>query len=402
MPENGGFSAAEIEREKRLALGYSGESRPARLWHSLPKLPQKNVLRCDLCAHYCVIKDGDVGACLIRKNEGGKLYSLNWGKAEGLAVDPMEKKPFFHFKPGTRVLSFGAPGCNFRCLNCQNWQLSQAVKQLGPRALQTPLLTPEMIAASAVKHQVDGVAYTYSEPTIFFEYAYDTIQACRKKMQKEKKEKNKPGLPPDFFHVFVSNGYFTKEMLDLVVRERLLSAIRIDLKFMDDKKYWRICGGRVQNVLDSIKRVAALRQNADWPVHLEVINLVIPGENDSDDDFEAVSSFIRSISPDIPLHFSRFFPLYKMADKTPTSTERLLQARKIAQDAGLHYAYVGNTDLPGAEDTHCPKCNHLLIQRDRFGIEKNVFEGKKKTEGKKKSASPPACPACGEKINLIL
>ncbi len=390
MAENRGFSAAEIEREKRLALGYSGESRPAQLWHPLPKLPQKNVLRCDLCAHYCIIKDGDVGTCLIRKNEGGKLVTLNWGKAEGLAIDPIEKKPFFHLKPGSSLLSFGAPGCNFRCLNCQNWTLSQAVKQFGPAALQVPLVTPQMISDAAVREKVDGVAYTYSEPTIFFEYAYDTIMECRKK-QKEKK------LGKEFFHVFVSNGYFTKEMLDLVVKEKLLSAIRIDLKFMNDEKYAEICGGHVTRVQESIKRVAALRKNKEWPIHLEVINLVIPKENDSDDDLREVASFMAGVSPDIPLHFSRFFPNFRMNNIPPTDLKRLERAKELALDAGLKYVYIGNTTLEGGEDTHCPKCNELLIARNRFGIEKNVFDKKEF-----KNTRDPPCPNCGEKINLVL
>ena len=380
----------EMAAEKKVALDYRGPTKDALLWTPAKGLPQKKVVRCRLCAHYCLIPPGGVGACLVRKNEGGRLRTVNWGQADGLAIDPIEKKPFFHFKPGSQLLSFGTPGCNFRCLNCQNWQLSQAMKQYGPGVLSKKLLEPQEIAGTASREKVDGIAYTYSEPTIFFEYAYDTIQECRKLQAKGK-------LPPDFFHVFVSNGYFSKEMLALVAKEKLLSAIRIDLKFMDDAKYWRICGGRLQNVLDSIKRVAALRQNAGWPIHLEVINLVIPGENDSDDDFRAVSSFIHSLSPSIPLHFSRFFPQYKMDHVLPTPIERLERAKSIAQDEGLHFAYIGNTGLLGAEDTHCPNCGELLIARNRFGIEKNVFEN-----ANAKMRANPACPKCGQKIDIVL
>jgi pyruvate formate lyase activating enzyme len=252
-----------------------------------------------------------------------------------------------------------------------------------------------MIADSAVKNKVDGVAYTYSEPTIFFEYAYDTIMECRKKMKKDKK--NPASLPPDFFHVFVSNGYFTKEMLDMVVEEKLLSAIRIDLKFMDDEPYSRVCGGRLKPVQDSIRRVAALRKNREWPVHLEVINLVIPKENDSDEDFRQVAEFMASVSPDIPLHFSRFFPNFRMDNVPPTDLKRLARARELAKKAGLNYVYIGNTCIEGGEDTHCPKCSELLIARSRFGVEKNVFAGKEF-----KGARDPPCPKCGEKINLVL
>ena len=388
------LSPKEMQAEKKMALTYSGPVKEAMLWEKSEKA-QKDAVRCKLCAHYCIIKDGDVGTCLVRKNVKGKLFSTNWGQADGLAIDPIEKKPFVHFKPSSRVLSFGTPGCNFRCLNCQNWQLSQGMRVYGANAMAKHQLTPQQIAQSAVKEKVDGMAYTYSEPTIFFEYAYDTIKECRKRM---KKNKNLPAeLPPDFFHVFVSNGYFTREMLELVEKEKLLSAIRIDIKFMDDQKYWRICGGRLQNVINSIQRVSALRKNEDWPIHLELINLVIPGENDSDDDFRQVSDFVRSLSPSIPLHFSRFFPQYKMEHVPPTSLDRLVSAKKIAHEAGLNYVYVGNTELKGAEDTHCPKCNELLIVRNRFGVEKNVFAGRKF-----KNLREPSCPECGEPINLVL
>ena len=390
-----GLSAEEVAREKKLALMYSGHVQPAQLWRPLKNLPQKNVVKCELCAHYCIINDGDVGACLVRKNKRGKLVSLNWGKAESLAIDPIEKKPFFHFKPGSNVLSFGTPGCNFRCLNCQNWSLSQAVKQFGAQSLQTLIVKPETIAGRAVGEKVDGIAYTYSEPTIFFEYAYDTIMECRKR---QKREGQKSGqLAKDFFHVFVSNGYFSREMLDLVVRKKLLAAIRIDLKFMDDDKYLRICGGRLKPVLDSIKRVAALRNNAGWPIHLEVINLVIPGQNDSDEDLRAVSEYVAGLSPDIPLHFSRFFPNFKMENVPPTALERLIRAKEIAKKAGLNYVYIGNADVPAGEDTNCPKCGELLISRNRFGVEKNVFAAKKFA-----GLRGPPCPKCGEKINLVL
>ena len=186
-------------------------------------------------------------------------------------------------------------------------------------------------------------------------------------------------------------------MLDVVVKEKLLSAIRIDLKFMDDDKYGRICGGRLKPVQESIKRVSALRKNKEWPVHLEVINLVIPKENDSDEDFRQVADFMASVSPDIPLHFSRFFPNFRMDNVPPTQLERLARAKEIALDAGLKYVYIGNTRLSGGEDTNCPKCNELLIARSRFGVEKNVFAGKEF-----KGMRGPPCPKCGEKINLVL
>lgn len=369
--EGAGFA---LNIEQNIALNYSGKTNPAILWKTFDNAALKGKIQCQLCAHYCMIDEGSVGKCLVRRNDGGKLVTLNWGKTEGLAIDPIEKKPFLHFKPGTSVLSFGAPACNFRCLNCQNWQLSQYAREVGA-ATDWPITTPTQIAEEAARHKVDGVAYTYSEPTIFFEYARDTVLACRKK--KETK---------DLFHVFVSNGYFSKEMLDMAVEEKLLAAIRIDLKFIEEEPYWRITGGHLKPVQDSIGRVWELRNKN---IHLEVINLMIPGENDSDGQIEKLCKWLASVSPEIPLHFSRFFPYYKMNDKPPTDIKRLIRAKEIAKKVGIKYAYIGNTDLPGAENTYCPKCNELLIERDRYVILQNKL-------------SSPSCPKCGEKINIVL
>lgn len=376
------ISAQEIEEQKAQARTFTGPTQPAMLWRPLPNLPQKKVVQCQLCAHYCIIKEGDVGYCLSRRNDAGKLVTFNWGQATSLAIDPIEKKPFFHFKPATRVLSFGTPTCNFRCLNCQNWELSQATRSQGAEALENALITPQQIAAAAARSHVDGVAYTYSEPTIFFEYARDTVKACR-------------ALPAtrSLFHVFVSNGYFTPQMLEVVQKEKLLQAIRIDLKFMDEEPYLRITGGRLRPVQDSIRRVWEMRKH----IHSEIINLIIPGENDSEDDFRRTAEFVHSISPDLPLHFTRFFPDYKMMDKPPTDLKKLQQAQSIAREAGCRYVYVGNTDLPGAEDTHCPKCSSLLISRDRFGVTFNAFEKLKKVE-----RATPHCPKCGQDIAIVL
>ncbi|MBM3229719.1 AmmeMemoRadiSam system radical SAM enzyme, partial [Candidatus Parvarchaeota archaeon] len=265
---------------------------------------------CQLCSHLCHIKDGEAGKCLVRKNIGGKLYCLNWGKAAGLAIDPIEKKPFFHFKPGTRVLSFGTPGCNFRCLNCQNWDLSQGVKIGGAGALDIPTTSPRQIVDAAIASDVEGFAYTYSEPTIFFEYARDTILESRKARL--------PGREK-YFHLFVSNGYFTKQMLDLVAKENLLQGIRIDLKFINEEKYQKVCGGRLNPVLENIKRVNRLRGK----IALEVIALVIPTLNDSEEDLRQLCRHLACISKDIPLHFSRFHPDYKLSSLPPTSLEAL-------------------------------------------------------------------------------
>ena len=348
--------------------------REAILYFSPKNTPQKQAVRCRLCSHYCLIPKSSSGLCMVRKNISGKLYSLNWGKPAGLAIDPIEKKPFFHFKPASKVLSFGTPGCNFRCLNCQNWDLSQGVLNKGQTILDTiPTIPPNQIAQTAKEHNVQGIAYTYSEPTIFFEYAYDIIKECKR-------------LRLNIPHMFVSNGFFSKESFDLIQKEKLLQAIRIDLKFMDDEKYHKICNARLKPVLDSITRVHISK------IHLEVINLIIPDENDSEHDIEKTCKFIHSLSPQIPLHFSRFFPYYKMSNKPQTPLKTLQKAKKIAKETGLSYVYIGNTDEKDAENTYCPNCNELLIKRNRFAIEKNVFENSKK----------PNCPNCNHKINIVL
>ena len=338
---------------------------------------EKKSVICKLCSHYCEIKDGNIGICLLRKNIGGELFTMTWGRTEGLAIDPIEKKPFYHFKPSTKVLSYGTPGCNFRCMNCQNWQLSQAVKYYTDNSLSTKVFLPENIAEYAAVNKIDGISYTYSEPTIFFEYARDTILECRKNKKTE-----------SLFHVFVSNGFFTKETVEVIDKENLLNAINIDLKFMDDQKYKKITGGKLQPVLDSVKRIYDLRDK----IHLEIINLIIPGENDKEEDISKLCEFLASVSNDIPLHFSRFYPHYKMGNKPQTDFNTLIQAKNIAINYGLKYIYLGNTSIPGVEDTHCPNCRELLVARNRYGINQNNLL----TEN-----GLSKCPKCKTAINII-
>ncbi len=332
-------------------------------------------ITCRLCSHYCKIKDGYGGICRVRFNHGGKLYSYNYGVADGVAIDPIEKKPFYHFKPRTSVLSFGAPSCNFKCANCQNSFLSQSIKLKPENLLNAEKLLPSEIVRIANRYRVDGIAYTYSEPTIFFEYARETIQLARKDDQAK-----------DLFHLFVSNGYFSKEMLDLVIGEQLLQAINIDLKFFDDQKYLKVTGGHLGPVLENIHRVY------ESGIHLEVINLVIPELNDSDQDFQKVGEFLASVSKTIPLHFSRFYPHYKMTERPPTPYSTLLRAREIALSYGLKYVYIGNTNLPEVENTYCPNCNFLVVERQRY-FTKTYY---------KIIGNLAICPNCKEKLDIIL
>lgn len=348
----------------------------AILWGTMDRREKENVVRCRLCAHYCIIEDGDTGECLVRENRSGELFTKSYGMAVGTAMDPVEKKPFYHFKPQSMALSFGTPGCNFTCQNCQNWDLSHGFR-LHKIARYDRGLSPEEIVRTAVAKGADGIAYTYSEPTIFFEYARDTILHA-------KKEYPDAGL----YHVFISNGFFSNELMDMIEKEKLIDAVNIDLKFMEEEKYRRICDGGVKPVLNAIKRINELRGE----IHLEIINLVIPGENDSADDLKRLCGFIASVSPDIPLHFSRFYPQFKMSGYEATPLEKLSEAYEIAKEAGLQYVFVGNADIPATQDTICPDCGTALIRRSRYGILKNLFEG----------CRDNACPNCGHKINIVL
>lgn len=336
---------------------------------------EENSVKCFLCSHHCVVKKNNFGICKVRFNFEGKLYTLTWGRPDGIAIDPVEKKPLFHFKPGSKVLSFGTPGCNFFCLNCQNSALSQNIKKGEFVTINQDFIEPSVIVDLASKYSVDGIAYTYSEPTIFFEYANDIIQKSKENLETSK-----------LFHIFVTNGYLSIELLEYIVKFRLLDGINIDLKFMDDRKYKKITGGHLQPVLDSIKFIA------DSYIHIEVTNLVIPDENDSDEDFDKLSAFISRISNEIPLHLSRFIPHYKMKSKAPTNIDNLLKAKEIAIKNDLKYVYIGNVYSPGVENTYCPNCSILLVERNRY-------QSKIKLNIDKQNCK---CPACGFKLNLVL
>jgi pyruvate formate lyase activating enzyme len=330
---------------------------------------------CHLCPHACNIKPDNYGNCRVRKNDKGNLITYSWGHSSGLAIDPIEKKPFFHFHPGSKVMSFGTPGCNLKCENCQNWELS-AHKKEDNKNLSKFVMMPLEIANSAVANGCQGVAYTYSEPTIFFEYAYDVIKETRK-------------LSSEIFHVFVSNGYMSDDVIDFIIKEKLIDAINIDLKFTTDKQYQKIAGGTLAPVLNSINRFYKSG------IHVEIINLVISGLNDYEKDFEEISKFIMSVSPEIPLHFSRFLPAYKMKDRFATEIKRLEKAKEIAEQSGLKHVYIGNSNLQEVQDTSCPSCGNLLIARDRYQISKNIFKSIRRE-------ITPHCPFCKTKLNLIL
>lgn len=274
-------------------------------------------VRCLACAHHCVIAEGRTGICGVRKNVKGELDLLVYGKPVAIHVDPIEKKPLYHFLPGTEILSFGTFGCNFRCSFCQNADMSQNRMQIADNRMQT--IQPQEIVEMALKYKTPSIAYTYNEPTIFVEYAHDIMMLARE-----------AGLK----NVFVSNGYESMETWEYI--GPYLDAINIDLKSFSDDFYKKQCGARLQPVLDSIKEC---HRRKIWQ---EITTLLIPEENDSDKELTQIAEFIASVDKEIPWHISRFHPDYKMLDKDETSLQSLERARKIGLKAGLRFVYLGN------------------------------------------------------------
>lgn len=325
------------------------------------KSPKDDSIRCNLCSHYCNIPNMENGKCGVRQNLNGTLYSLNYGRVQGFAIDPIEKKPLYHFYPGSKVISFGLPGCNFHCFNCQNSDLSQNVK-LDKSILESIAFIKPLKFISQIEN-IDalGIAYTYSEPTIFFEYVYDVIKLAR-----EHPKTN------HYKHVLVSNGFFSTELVDLIIEEKLIDAMNIDLKFSNDKSYKTYTGGSLEPIISNIRRLI------DAGIHIEITNLVMSDINDSVSDLIKISEIIMSISPKIPLHFSRFFPRYKMTTTEPTNISTLQTARKIALEAGIGYVYIGNTVSNKYSNTYCSKCGKICIERDysrtilKYNIENRI------------------------------
>ena len=298
---------------------------------------------CELCPALCSLRPGQIGICGSRYNESGKLLTDNYGELVTVGIDPIEKKPLYHFFPGAKILSTGTSGCNFGCLNCQNWQISQNKQP-------STYSSPESLVYMAKEHDALGVAFTYTEPMIWYEYIRDTAPLL-----------NEAGLKV----VLVSNGYISKEPLDDLLP--FLDAVNIDLKSTRPDFYKKICKGKLEPVMENIERF----YRAD--VHLEVTNLIIPGHNDTDEDFKAVADFIGGISPEIPLHFSAFHPDYKLA-AVPTAVETMIRARDTALKQ-LRFVYIGNMVVEGTADTKCPDCGAVLVSRENYRIKIVELEG---------------------------
>ncbi|MGM0568062.1 MAG: AmmeMemoRadiSam system radical SAM enzyme [Elusimicrobiota bacterium] len=302
------------------------------------KKEEEKVL-CRLCSHFCLIEEGKKGKCSVRLNSGGVLYSLAYGRAVAECMDPIEKKPLYHFLPGTKSYSVAAAGCNFSCPFCQNYSIAHPAGDL--QEAPGINLLPGEIVSNALKGGAESISYTYTEPTIFFEYAYDTAKIASDK-----------GIA----NVFVSNGYMSPQALDLI--SPFLDAANIDLKFSEDETYRRLCGARLRPVLNSIKKMKSLG------IWVEITTLIIPGENDSPDSLKKTAGFIASIDREIPWHISRFFPRYKYSSRPPAQADDIWRALKIGKQAGLKFIYPGNIESDYA--SLCPGCGKKIREQTFF------------------------------------
>ncbi len=316
-------------------------------------------ITCLLCRHYCKLKENQVGVCGVNKNVNSKLKNLVYGHPIALNVDPVEKKPLYHFLPATKALSFGTVGCNFKCPFCQNWDISQETK-----VNKEIEVSPRKMVELAIENDCASIAYTYNEPTIFYPYAKDIGVIA-----KEKGIKN----------IFVSNGFETPEIIEDM--PSWLDGANIDLKSWDDKYYKKVLKGGLEEVKDTLRRMV------DAGIWVEVTTLLIEGENDSNKDLEEMASFIANdLGYHVPWHLSAFHPDYKMKDHKYTGLETLKRADAIAKKAGLYYVYMGNVPVHG--DTFCPNCRRLLIDRTGYSVTINKLE-----DGH--------CPKCNRKIEGV-
>lgn len=326
------------------------------------KLENEKV-KCNLCRHHCIIANGKKGICRVRENHEGILYSLVYRKLISDNIDPIEKKPLYHFYPGTTSFSIATVGCNFRCLNCQNYEISQLPKD--HEQIIGRDIAPEKIVEDALSYNCKSISYTYTEPTIFFEYAYEVAKIASSKSIK---------------NVFVTNGYITRGALKEI--KPYLHAANIDLKSFSNETYKKICGAKLEEVLDCI------RSYKEMGIWIEITTLIIPEVNDSISELKQIANFICSVGPEIPWHVSRFYPRYRLIEKPPTPIELLSTARQIGIEAGLRYVYEGNVPGDGGENTYCYKCKKLLIKRYGYQILINNIVNQK-------------CPACDTPIDGV-
>ncbi len=309
----------------------------ATAWLSKPL--QNGAILCQACAHACKLNEGEYGICGVRRVEEGELKLLVYSLAAAVNIDPIEKKPMFHFLPDTSVFSFGTVGCNFRCKFCQNYSISQ-YPQEHQHHIVGQELSPQRIVELALENGCDSIAYTYNEPIVFFEYTYDTAKLA-----------HEHGLK----NIYVTSGYETRKALDLLAP--YLDGMNIDIKSFSDAFYQETCGARLKPVLEAVKYA---HSKGIW---IEITTLLISGKNDSDEEIRSIAEFIADLDPAIPWHLSAFHPMYKMLDVPRTPSQTLRRAYTIGQEAGLKYLYVGNSDDEDYESTYCPQCRNKVIDR---------------------------------------
>jgi pyruvate formate lyase activating enzyme len=320
-------------------------------------------VQCQACEHFCAVKPGEAGKCGVRRNIDGVLYLVVYGEAIAVHIDPIEKKPLFHFMPHGDILSIGTYGCNFRCPFCQNWQMSQKRDFDDRRDHLGQQATPDTLVNICLRDNIPMIAYTYNEPTVFFEYTYDTA-----KLAHEHGIKN----------VYVSNGFMSQAALDMI--EPYLDGINVDLKAFSEPFYREQCQARLEPVKRNIAHIA--RETDVW---IEVTTLLIPGLNDSDDDLRAMAEWMAEVDPAMPWHVTAFHPDYEMLDRPRTSSPALARAYEIGKEAGLHYVNVGNVMDVDRESTYCPQCGQKLIQRHWYSVRESWRER-------------GTCPQCGHAI----
>ena len=320
-------------------------------------------VRCKLCPRYCVISDGERGYCGTRLNRDGILYAVDYGVVSSVANDPIEKKPLFHFYPGSLVLSLGTFGCNLRCPGCQNWQIAH----INPE--DQPNLTPKECVDLAIREHSKGIAWTYNEPTVWFEYTYDTARLAKER-----------GL----YTVYVTNGYITREALDTIAP--YLDAYRVDVKAFTEEAYMKIATIRnFKPILDN-----AIRAKKHWGLHIEIVTNITPTINDDESQLKNLAHWIEEeLGPETPWHVTRFIPYYQLKDLYATPIETLEKAYEIGKESGLRYVYIGNVPGHRYENTYCYNCGNLLIARYGFYIEKFLIKDKK-------------CPFCGAQQSIVL
>jgi pyruvate formate lyase activating enzyme len=321
-------------------------------------------VHCLLCPHDCRISPGGHGVCGVRENQSGRLIALTYGVVSSVAVDPIEKKPVFHYRPGTLAFSLGSVGCTMRCSHCQNWQISRG----GPSEDGLEFLEPEAAVALALSKSCQGVAFTYNEPVIWIEYVSDVSRLARE-----------AGL----YTVMVTNGYITEAGLDAL--GNLIDVWRVDVKGLHDATYRTLC--KVRSVAPVLEMAARAKRR--WGMHVEVVTNVIPTVNDDEVSLRGIAEWIGAeLGADTPWHVTRFFPYLDLAHLPPTPLATLKRAVDIGREAGLHFVYLGNTDVPGSEDTRCPECDALLVERVRYATRRGGL-----AQGR--------CSACGRDVGIV-